>query len=154
MKKILKSLYHAQGNIVINGEKFEVKPLPVNECWPSVPRADIHRNIPFYGPVKESIKKEGMRFPIMVYHSTRLELIEQKKKWGDRIEPLPFYVTDTANHHKKLYVVWGGSNRWHVANELGYTHIDCAIMPSYDKAYGLQKNFRIPYPELYGGDPR
>ena len=154
MKKILKSKYHDQKYIIINDEKFEVKSLPLNECWPSVPRADIHRNVPFYQPVKESIQKEGMHFPIMVYHATRWEIIEQKKIWQKHIEPLPFDKTDITNHHKKIYVIWGGSNRWHVAKELGYTHIDCALMPSFDKAYGLQKNFRMPYPNLYGGDPR
>ena len=95
-----------------------------------------------------------MRFPIMVYHATRWELIEQKKIWANRIEPLPFYETDYDNHHRKIYVIWGGSNRWHVAKELGYTHIDSAIMPSSDKAYGLQKCFRMPFANLYGGDPR
>ena len=154
MKKILKSKYHDQKYIIINDEKFEVKSLQLNECWPSVPRADIHRNVPFYQPVKESIQKEGMHFPIMVYHATRWEIIEQKKIWQKHIEPLPFDKTDITNRHKKIYVIWGGSNRWHVAKELGYTHIDCALMPSFDKAYGLQKNFRMPYPNLYGGDPR
>ena len=99
MKKILKSQYHDSKCIIINNENFEVKPLPLKDLWASVPRADIHQGRQFYGPVKESIQKDGMRFPIMVYHATRLEVIEQKKKWGKNIVELPFYITDTANHH-------------------------------------------------------
>jgi len=156
MERILKSAYHKQGYIEMKGTKFEVKPLSVAHCWPSVKKAKIHRGVEFYEPIKKDIQKNGMRHPIMVVHSTWAQLIEQKEYWGDNMEPLPFWTAHLPKSHlnNMIYVVWGGSNRWYIANELKYTHIDCAIMPSYSVAYNLQKVMRAPYPQFYGGDPR
>ena len=158
--KILKSAYHDQAYIEMNSPsysgRYKVIPLPVAHCWPSVKKAPIHRGVEFYEPIKKDIQKNGMRHPIMVVHSTWKELIEQKDYWGENMEPLPFWQPYLPDSHldNKIYVVWGGSNRWHIGMELGYTHIDCALMPSFGIAYELQKVMRAPYPQFYNGDPR
>ena len=151
--KLLKSAYHDQGWIEMRHVRYEVKPIALAHLWPSVPKAKVHKGIEFFEPLKKDTKKNGMRHPIMVYHSTWGELIEQKKIWNDAIEPLPFYIAGLPKeqYNNMIYVVWGGSNRWHVARELGYDHIDCALMPSYDCAYDLQKVMRAPFAKYYQG---
>ena len=153
--KLLKSNLHTQGFLQITsdmepaykGNQYPIKQLPVDEIWASVPRAVIHCGIEFYEPVKESIKKNGMYWPIMVVNCTRQELKGQKAKWGDKINDLPFWMAEDLN--TRMNVVWGGSNRLWIARELGYTHIDCAMMPSFNEAHVLQKTMRETHQEFY-----
>lgn len=153
--KVLKSLLHDQGSLTINsdlepllkGRTYPVKQLPVDEIWASVPKAIIHHGVPFYEPVKADIKKNGMVWPIMVVTCTRQELKGQKAKWGNKINDLPFWMADDLN--EKMYVVWGGSNRLWIARELGYTHIDCAMIPNFAEAHNLQKTMRESHPQYY-----
>ena len=80
--KILKSKYHKQGYIVMNQKKYKIEILPVNEIWPSVPKAVKHRGKPFYKELTVDIKANGLLFPIMVVTATRKQINEQKKNMG------------------------------------------------------------------------
>jgi len=149
--KLLKCSIHDQGYWEVTsdlepkykGNRYPIIHLPISEIWASVPRADKHRGKPFYKPLKEDIEKHGLRWPIMVIKSTRKELQFQKAKWGKAINPLPFWLGEDMNATQ--YVVWGGSNRLYAAKELGYDHIDCAIIPTYNDAHRLQKTMREEY---------
>ena len=146
--KILKSKYHKQGYIVMNQKKYKIEILPVNEIWPSVPKAVKHRGKPFYKELTVDIKANGLHFPLMVVTATRKQINEQKKIWGAKLCDLPFDIKETKKEklgHIEHYVAWGGSQRVRVAEELGYTHIDCAMMPSFQRAHKLQKVMRVPY---------
>ena len=84
----------------------------------------------------------------MVVTATRKQINEQKKIWGAKLCDLPFDIKETKKEklgHIEHYVAWGGSQRVRVAEELGYTHIDCAMMPSFQRAHKLQKVMRVPY---------
>ena len=50
---------------------------------------------------------------------------------------------------QRQWTVWGGSQRIRVATDLGYTHIDCAIIPSLDEARTLQGKMRAPFTQRY-----
>ena len=153
--KLLKSRFHAQGYIEIvsklepqyTGNRYYIEQLRVDEVWDSVPKAIIHNGIEFYEPVKKSIMKRGMDWPIMVVKSTRHELKGQKAKWGNKINDLPFWMAEDLN--VKMNVVWGGSNRLWIERELGYTHIDCAILPNFQSAHDLQKTMRETHQQFY-----
>lgn len=153
--KILRSKYHNQGYIEIvsklepkyTGNKYPIEQLRVDEIWASVPKAIIHNGIDFYEPVKKSIIDSGMDWPIMVVNCARHELKGQKAKWGNKINDLPFWMAEDLNI--KMNVVWGGSNRLWVARELGYSHIDCAMMPSFESAHALQKTMRETHQQFY-----
>jgi hypothetical protein len=152
--KTLKSAYHKQKYIIMGpkNKRFEIESLEVKDLWASVPISKIHRGYVFYENVKKDIQKNGLRFPIMVIKSNRAHLVQQKNIWGDKILPLPF-DPQAGWLSTPINVVWGGSQRLNIAMELGYTHIDCAIMSSYQEAHELQKCMRAPFPHLYNGDP-
>ena len=147
--KVLKSKYHKQGYIILGktkklSGKHKIEQLPVDEIWASVPKAEMHRGLPFYSQVLEDIEKNGLVYPIMVIKSNYGQVLEQKKIWGTKLVDLPF-DPNTKELTTPQLVCWGGSQRLRIARELGYTHIDCAIMKSYKQAHKCQKFFRAPY---------
>ena len=82
--KILKSKYHKQGYIVMNQKKYKIEILPVNEIWPSVPKAVKHRGKPFYKELTVDIKANGLHFPLLVVNAQRSEVVHQKNIWGKK----------------------------------------------------------------------
>ena len=151
--KILKSKYHEQGYIILGATpklagKHKIEQHPIDDIWASVPKCDFHRGKAFYGPVMEDIKKNGLVYPIMIIKSNYKEVLQQKKIWGSKLCDLPF-DPETKELTKPQLVCWGGSQRLRIAKELGYTHIDCAIMKSYKQAHKSQKFFRAPYEDRW-----
>ena len=140
-ENILKCQFHGK-----TWNNYKVHSLKVSELWASVKKAENHRGKTFYTKVKELIEKDGLHFPLIVVDAKRFNLVEQKKKYGDRIVDLPFDKgLDDLN--VRQYTVWGGSNRWWVAHELGYEYVDCIIVPNADfgTARAMQGMHRAPY---------
>ena len=145
--KLLKSQFHER-----KWNDYPTTTLRISDLWASVPKAEVHKGKPFYSRLIKDIDENGLHFPLLVVHATRRELAEQIKKSSDAFSDLPFdEAKDDLNI--KLYVIWGGSNRVRVAEELGYTHIDCVIIESFDAAYKLQPLHRQPYAEKYYAAP-
>ena len=144
--KICKSQFHDQGYWEHGRNKYQLRTLPIDKLWASVPIAKVHQGVVFYDTVKKDIAKNGMKFPLLVVTSTRRELLIQKHIWGTNIKELPFKQTEKWEDLNKLqYTVWGGSNRLIAVKELGYTHIDCAMMLGFEHARSHQKVQRKPY---------
>lgn len=145
-KKILKSKYEKDWN------GFPIKVLRIDEIWqsaPSVDELDFLPGKPFKAKLIEDIRRNGMHFPIMVVHTTHEQLLAAKEKWEDKIRPLPFWHNDRNPQSKKIWSVWGGSQRLDVAKILGFTHIDCTVIPSIGRAISLQKHMRKPFQKRY-----
>jgi hypothetical protein len=130
---------------------YPIKELLIDDIWQSVPPVDILPTIdkPFKSNLINDIKRDGMHFPIMACYTTRVELIKAKEKWGDFLSGLPFWHNDINPHVKKLWSCWGGSQRLDAAKQLGYTHIDAAVLPSISKAISHQKEMRKPFESRY-----
>ena len=143
---ILKSKYHNS-----KWDNLKVVVLPINELWPSVPKAERYRNRDFYGPVMEDIKQNGLNFPLLIVDATREQIKKQKEIHKNAICELPFSEDDDLN--VRQYVVWGGSNRVRIAEELGYSHIDCVVFPNGDFKTPHQKQglHRKPYQKQFYG---
>ena len=155
MKKELLSNYHSQGywsnttkfEQQTHGNKYPLVTVGVHDIWVSVPKAEVHQGKVFYKPLKEDIAKNGLCNPVLAVHCTREELKGQKAKWGNGINELPFWLA--TDMQQKMYVAWGGSNRVLIARELGYTHIECAVIPTFAEARALQKTHRHTHQQYY-----
>lgn len=148
MKKLL-SQFHESGWKGSNGVLYPVECLPIAELWASVPIAkNLHRK-PFYENVKADIAADGLIFPLLCVHATKQKMIETKKRYKKSICDLPFDIDAPGDLNEKHYVIWGGSNRVRAAEDLGYTHIDCAIIPELSTAHRLQKDMRQPFKQRY-----
>lgn len=126
---------------------YDVVQIPVKDIWASVPIAKIHKGKVFYDRVKADIQKDGMKFPLLVVKSTRAEVKRQKKKYTKQLNPLPFWDNDDLS--VEMYTVWGGSNRLKIAEELGYDTVDCVLIPTFEKAHGMQRLHRQPFRKYY-----
>lgn len=143
--KILKSAFF--GEELWN--KYPVRVLPIDEIYISCPKTESLRGRPFFKNLKEDIERDGMHFPLLVSDPTKKELMEKKIKYKRRMTDLPQWEDLGDEDTYKQWTVWGGSQRIRAAIDLGYTHIDCAIIPSLEEARTLQGKMRAPYMKRY-----
>ena len=112
--------------------EFEVRTMAIEDLHCPV------RDVPVFAEeVAESIAREGLANPIIVVRGPREDLVRQCLARGNTGEHLP--DTPVVN------CVWGGTNRLSAAKQLGYTHVDCVLLPSFTLATDLQTLQRQSY---------
>jgi|TARA_R110000851_G_scaffold12674_10_gene43822 hypothetical protein len=129
--------------------KYPVKVLPIRDIFISVPKTETLRGKPFYKLLLEDIERDGLHFPLLVSDPTRTDLRQRKKQYKKRMCDLPEWNDGLDENEIRHLTVWGGSQRIRVAADLGYTHIDCAIIPTLDEARTLQGKMRAPFTQRY-----
>jgi|TARA_A100001015_G_scaffold170489_1_gene189535 hypothetical protein len=146
-KKIMYSKCTKQGYWEHAKNKYKLEIIPIKDLWASVPKAEVHNGVQFYKKLSADIKANGLINPLLTVTSTYRELLIQKSIWKDRILPVPFKERgeNWEDLNKRIYVIWGGSNRVEVAKDLGYTHIECAMMLGFKHARSHQQVHRQPW---------
>lgn len=129
--------------------QYPVRVFPIRDIFISVPKTEILRGKPFYKLLLEDIERDGLHFPLLVSNPTRNELRRRKKQYKKRMSDLPEWTDGLDENMQRQWTVWGGSQRIRVATDLGYTHIDCAIIPTLDEARTLQGKMRAPFTQRY-----
>ena len=118
-------------------DSFQVKALPLEELFCPV------RDVPvFSDELRDSIDGSGLHNPIIVVRGPLEDLIEyyREREWSKKNLP----DTPIVN------CVWGGTNRISAAQKLGYTHIDCVLIPDFFLAMRLQDLQRNAYSAIRG----
>lgn len=147
--KILKSKHHnSTWYSDINKVDYDVRVFALKDLWPSVRPVKAMRGKPFSENLKNDIAKDGLRFPLIMVPVSATDLLDQKSKYGENICDLPFDPNDDLSEII-INVIWGGSQRFSVAKELGYTHVDCAILPNLAAAHRTQRSMRQPFMDRY-----
>ena len=113
-------------------DTFEIRCMPIDELHCPVRDVDT-----FADEVAESIKREGMANPVIVVRGPREDLIAQLQAMGSAGTALP--------DKPVLNCVYGGTNRVSAARKLGYTHIDCILLPEFMLGLRLQDMQRSSY---------
>lgn len=128
-------------------EGYQITALPVQDLWQSVPIANHVNGNEFYQPLRHDIENNGLKFPIIVVNATFRQLKEEKRKHKQQMLDLP----EGHQDNDQIYVIWGGSNRYHIIKTLGYTTVDCVIIPNgqFGTAHKLQAVQRKPYEHTY-----
>lgn len=102
---------------------------------------DLHcpvRDVPIFAEeLAGSIAREGLANPVIVVRGPREDLERELLAIGSSGKTLP--DTPVVN------CVWGGTNRITAAKLLGYTHVDCVVLPTFDLATRLQDLQRESY---------
>ena len=102
---------------------------------------DLHcpvRDVPaFANGVADSIRNEGLANPIIVVRGPREDLQQE----SERLSGNPGQLPDKP----VLNIVYGGTNRVTAARMLGYTHVDCVLLPSFQLALEVQRQQRDTY---------
>lgn len=101
--------------------QFGVRPVPV-----------------FVDEVAESIDKSGLFNPVIVVRGPAEDLRAELTRMG--------YMNQTyLPELPVLNCVFGGTNRVFAAEKLGYTHIDCILLPTFELGLKLQDLQRASY---------
>lgn len=110
---------------------FEVRLMPLDELHCPV------RDVPtFADGVAESIKQQGLANPVIVVRGPREDLMRE--------------LRETTEHPRLpnkpvVNIVFGGTNRVTAARKLGYTHIDCVLLPTFELGMRVQDIQRESY---------
>lgn len=135
----------AYPGVVINS--FEIRSMPVDDLWPPVKTVPV-----FVDEVRDSIDDMGLLNPIIVVRAPREDMLEYfvraksaiKPRDADPEESMPYGIPDTP----VVNAIWGGSNRLDAIKQLGYTHVDCVIIPDFQTAMRVQNIQRDSYEEV------
>lgn len=111
---------------------FEVRCMDIDELHMPV------RDVPdFVSEIAQSIKDRGLDNPVIVVRGPREDLVAEILAIGGRADTMP--------DKPVVNCVFGGTNRVTAAKRLGYTHIDCILLPSFILAIRLQEIQRNQY---------
>ena len=104
-----------------HASKYKIVTMAVDEIQP----ASIYEEIPDRDELEDTIAGGEMDFPLMLWPVTQDYWRNIHLKFYKRGSP---ELPDTAPEKDgQVYVVWRGRQRYQLAKEMGYTHIDCVI---------------------------
>ena len=110
-----------------HSKKYDVKTMSIDEIVP----ASIYDEIPDRDELEKSITDGEMDFPLMLWPMTQDYWKNVHLKFYRRSSPtLPEKAPEKDG---QVLVVWKGRQRYQLAKELGYTHIDCVMEPELSK---------------------
>ena len=124
---------------------FPVKQLPVADLWQSVPVVPA-----FTEEIKRSVLDKGLINPIIVVRLPREDVLEYFKDKYKTLDVNGLCDFATMPYTPVANVVWGGTNRVEAVRELGFTHIDCVIIPDFETASQIQDSQRSSYKPIKG----
>jgi len=114
--------------------------------------ASIYENIPDKEKLLPDITKGNLEYPLLVYQAeqdywTKNHLPLYKSGSPALPDLAPEIATDIVvkgnlQNDKRIHVIWSGRQRFQLAKELGYTHIDCIIEPIFHKMVGEAGRFK------------
>ena len=111
---------------------FEVRCMPVDKLHLPV------RDVPdFVDESEDAIRTQGLHSPVMDVRGPREDLVAEIEAIGGRASSVP--------DDPVVNCVFGGTNRVTAAKRMGYTHIDCVLLPSFILAIRLQEIQRNQY---------
>mgnify|MGYP003148560842 CR=1 FL=1 len=127
-----------EGNLYSEYEVWndlKVVQLDLKDLWTFFPLVEKTKNEKygvkgedFFDPLKNDIKEKGMINPVVVIPITK----ELTDRWeGNFAMWLYRHPIDWESKDVQM-AVFTGNNRYHVAEQLGYTSIDCVILKEND----------------------
>jgi len=120
-------------NLVAKEMKEESIPLPVDMMNPA---CKIHCE-DNYAKIKESVQKEGLKYPLIVLNTTFGEWKEFHEESPEAILPCPSNYMEA-----RCFMVMIGNNRLKVAQEMGVEEIDCIVVNDRREVNALAKVMR------------
>jgi hypothetical protein len=95
-----------------------------------------------YPKVLDSIRKDGLRFPILLVQAPAQYVVDHFDKLGLYV---PEFFLEDREPDQIVLVPCGGGNRAQAAKDLGYTGISAAMFYDFPSALNWQHHQREPY---------
>tara|TARA_Y100001972_G_scaffold120038_1_gene162046 strand:+ start:101 stop:511 length:411 start_codon:yes stop_codon:yes gene_type:complete len=119
-----------------HSKKYDVKTMSIDEIVP----ASIYDEIPDRDELEKSITDGEMDFPLMLWPMTQDYWKKVHLNFYKRGNPT---LPETAPEKDgQVLVVWKGRQRYQLAKEMGYTHIDCVIEKEQHKIVAMVQKER------------
>jgi len=125
-----RAAYLSIADLAVNA--FEVRCMPISKLHRPVSDVPV-----FVDEVANSIEQDGLANPVIVVRGPREDIVLQYDQAGMPSDRLP--------NEPVLNCVYGGTNRVSAAKQLGYTHIDCILLPTFVLGARLQTLQRDSY---------
>lgn len=104
-----------------HSRKYEIKTMSMDDIVP----ASIYEEIPDRDSLEDSILSGEMDFPLMLWPVTQDYWTNVHLKFYKRGSPdLPDKAPEKDG---EVMIIWRGRQRFQLAKEMGYTHIDCVV---------------------------
>jgi hypothetical protein len=114
-------------------ENYETVTMAMKDLVP----ASIYKTLPDRDKLYDSIKNGDLQYPLLVYQTDKeywtknhLPLYKSNSpELPDMPSVLETKVTRRGQQftEPKIHVIWSGRQRFQLAKELGYTHVDCIL---------------------------
>jgi len=102
----------------------------------------------FVDEVRESIRDTGLMNPVIVVRKPRedhLDYMRETKGGLKSKDPFDPILPPDFPDSPVINMVWGGTNRVYAVRELGYSQVDCVLVPDFALAYLVQERQRNSY---------
>jgi hypothetical protein len=117
-------------------ENMEPISLPIDEIVP----ASMYEQLPDDEKLRPDIEKGMLKYPLLCFKT-------DQRYWKNNHLLLykstnPDLPGTAPEHDGSVYVVWSGRQRYQLAKELGYTHVDCVTVDDFFKLVKLAGKFK------------
>jgi hypothetical protein len=117
----MKHLRAQDSYLMDHNRKYEIVTLSMDDIVP----ASIYDEVPDADHLKEEIKDGEMDRPLMLWPMTQRYWKDVHLRYYRRGNPdLPEVAPEKDG---EVLVVWKGRQRYQLAREMGFTHVDCVI---------------------------
>jgi len=117
----MKHLRAKDSYMLDHASKYKIKTMAMDEIQP----ASIYEEIPDRDVLEADIVGGEMDFPLMLWPVTQDYWRDIHLKFYKRGSPdLP---EEAPEKDGEVLIVWRGRQRYQLAKEMGYTHIDCVV---------------------------
>jgi hypothetical protein len=120
-----------------HSKKYEIQTFPMDEIVP----ASIYETVPDEEKIKPELAQGSMDKPLVLWPITQDYWKNIHLKFYRRSCPtLPDVAPEKDG---QVLVVWKGRQRYQLAKEMGYTHIDCVIEKEQHKIVEIARQEKI-----------
>jgi hypothetical protein len=103
--------------------------------------ASIYREVPDADSLKEEIEQGVMHKPLMLWPMTQKYWKDVHLRYYRKTNPdLPEVAPEKDG---EVMVVWKGRQRYQLAREMGYTHVDCVVEKEQHKIVAIAQQEKI-----------
>tara|TARA_B100001057_G_scaffold395224_1_gene404724 strand:+ start:379 stop:804 length:426 start_codon:yes stop_codon:yes gene_type:complete len=129
-------------------ENYETVTMDMKDLVP----ASIYETVPDRDKLYDGIKDGDLQYPLLVYQADKeywtknhLPLYKSNSPGLPDMPPILDTKVVRSGHEyvePKIHIIWSGRQRFQLAQELGYTHVDCILESNFFTMVNKAGKFR------------
>ena len=129
-------------------ENYKTVTMEIKDLVP----ASVYKNIPDKDKLLPDIKTGNMIYPLLVFQTDKeywsknhLPLYHSGSPELPKEAPAKIVEIFRSGHYyqePKIHVIWSGRQRFQIAKDLGYTHIDVVVEPKFHIVVEMAQKYK------------